>query len=397
MPLVDVRADLDSLRARLDAMVAATDGTRPVVPVPRAPGESDGEPLSLIGGNQEELARHDVSAARARTMSGTAATIAWSLELPALARRRFRADPGGALSGVGKKLQTDAGLAARHPAAKVSALWRADLADDLAWRYKCESRAWGYAALRWLLVDPGGATGAQGASSAPGVGVDRRDVARLSEAVDRAAGVARRSGAGRARQALVGQLNAGADRLLLHGRYGTQVPRELLAVTAEATLLAGHLTYACWPLAALAQAYFVQALALAQGAGDRQLGAAVLCAMSQQAVFNGHLNEAGTLVSTALSGTRGAATAELSAHLRLLAARDHVRRNELISCVRALKEAAAEFDRAVPGRKPGWTRWFTEADPLIFALVLAAAYLAAGLPGPARDTQSVAQRLADRA
>ena len=49
-----------------------------------------------------------------------------------------------------------------------------------------------------------------------------------------------------------------------------------------------------------------------------------------------------------------------------------------------------------PGREPGWTRWFREADPLIFALVLAAAYLAAGLPGPARDTQLVAQRLADR-
>jgi hypothetical protein len=101
-------------------------------------------------------------------------------------------------------------------------------------------------------------------------------------------------------------------------------------------------------------------------------------------------------VSTAFSGIRGAATPELSAHLWLATARDHMHRNELTSCVRALKDAVTGFDCARPSGKPGWTRWFTEADPLLFALLLAAAYLAAGLPGPARDTQLVAQQLADR-
>jgi hypothetical protein len=389
--LTDVRADLNDLRVRLDTMIAMTGGTRLIVPAPRTSGASGGDPPLLIGVNQEEPAGRDAPGDRARTMPGTANAIAWGLELPALARRRFRAGSGCALPDVGKKSQAGDGPAARHPAVKASALWRADLADDRAWRYEYESHAWSYAALRWLVVDPGGAVGSPSQSPASGGNVGMSDVARLRAAAGQATEAARQSGAGQARQALVRHLSTDADRLL-HGQCGAQVNRELLAVTAEATLLAGCLTYACWPLSALAQAYFVQALALAQACGDRQLGAAILCAMSQQAVFNGHLDEGRSLVSTALSGIRGAATPEFSAHLRLLTARDHLQRNELTSCVRALKEAVTEFDRG----KPGWTRWFTEADPLLFALVLAAAYLAAGLPDPARDSQLAARQLADR-
>ena len=400
--LAGVRADLNILRARLDTMVAMAGGTRLVIPAPRAPGASEGESL-LAGASQEELTRYHAAGA------GTAAAIAQGLELPVLARRRFRSDSGSVLSGaspspVRRKSQVGDGLAAHHPAAKVSALWRADLADELAWRYEYESGAWGYAALRWSLVGSGGGVGTPGQQRASGVSVGARDIARLRAAVGRAAEAAKQSGpgqpdtgpsgTGQARQVLVRQLNAQAGRIL-HGRCGAQVNRELLAAVAEATLLAGCLTYACWPSAALAQAYLVQSLALAQACGDRQLGAAALCAMSQQASFNGHLDEAGNLVSTALRGTGGDAAPALCAHLRLLAARDHICRDELTSCVRALKDAVTEFDRAVPGGEPGWTQWFTEADPHLFALVLAAAYLAAELPGQAHDTQSVARQLAD--
>jgi hypothetical protein len=393
--LTDVRADLDSLRARLDTMVATTYGTRLVIPVPRAPADNEGEQSALIGRNHGKLTGRGASGARARTTPGTAKTIAWGLELPVLARRRFRADSGCVLADAGKNFQAGGGLAARRPAAKVSALWRADLADDLAWRYAYESHASGYAALRWLLLDPGGTVGAPGQLPASGFDVGMGDVARLRADCGQAAEVASQSGVRQARQALVRHLSTDADPLL-HGRYSAQVNRELLAVTAEATLLAGCLTYACWPLAALAQAYFIQALALAQACRDSQLGAAILCAMSQQAVCNGHLDKARNLLSTALSGTCGVATPELSAHLWLLQARDLVQRNELTSCVRALKHAVTESECAGPGREPGWTRWFTEADPLLFALVLAAAYQAAGLPDRARDTQLIVQQLADR-
>ena len=410
--LAAVRADLDGLRARLDTMVAGQflqgGGTRLVVPAPRAPGASEGEPLLLTDGSQGELTGPDASGAC------TAAAIAQGLELPVLARRRFRADSGSVLTGVGRRSQTGGGPASRHPAAKVSALWRADLADDLAWRYEYEGSAWGYAAMRWLLIGPSSAPSTTDQRSASGVSIGARDVTRLRAAVGQAAEAARQSdaglsdtglsdtgladampadtgqsGIGQARQALVRRLGAQADRIL-HGRCGQHVNRDLLAATAEATLLVGRLTYARWPSSALAQAYLIQALTLAQACADRQLGAAALCAMSQQASFNDQWDEARDLVSTALRGVGDVATPGLSAHLRLLAARDHIYRNELTSCVRALKDAVTEFDRAVPVRKPGWTLWFTEADPLLFALVLAAAYQAAGLPGPAHDTQSVA-------
>lgn len=427
--LAAVRADLDGLRARLDTMVEGLfldgGGTRLVIPAPRAPGASEGEPLLLTDGSQRELTGQDASGAC------TAAAIAQGLELPVLARRRFRADSGSVLAGVGRRSQTGDVTASRHPAAKVSALWRADLADDLAWRYEYEGSAWGYAAMRWLLVGPGGAASTTDQRSASGSSVGGRDVTRLRAAVSQAAEAARQSGTvltgtvladtgladtvpadtvlagtglagtgqsgiGQARQALVRRLGAQADRIL-HGRCGQQVNRDLLAATAEATLFVGRLTYACWPSSALAQAYLIQALALAQACADRQLGAAALCAMSQQASFNDQLDEARDLVSTALRGADGVATPGLAAHLRLLAARDHIDRNELTSCVRALKDAVSEFDRAVPVRKPGWTLWFTEADPLLFAHILASAYRAAGLPGPAHDAQSVALQLADRA
>lgn len=397
--LADVRADLDDLRARLDSVVATAGGTRAPVPAPRAPGPSEGEPLVLTGGGTG-----------ARSVTDTARAIALGLELPVLARRRFLASSGSALEGVGRKSHAGDSQPGRHPATKVSALWRADLADDLAWRYSCDSHAWGYASLRWLLVDSGGtptlAPDAAVESSASGRKVGARDVARLRAVVSQASEAARRPGARRpdprdsgtaqARHVLVRQLSADADRIL-HGRRGAQVNRELLAAAAEATLLAGCLTYSCWPSAALAQAYFVQALALAQACDDRQLGAAVLCAMSRQATFTGHVDEARNLASTALRGTRGVVPPGLSVHIRLLTARDHICRNELTPCVRALKDAATESDHSEAGGKPGWTEWFTEADPLLFALVLAAAYEAAGLPGAADDTHLIARQLAERA
>lgn len=303
--LAGVQAELDSLRARLDTMVAMTGGTRVVVPVPRAPAASDG------GGRGKLAARH-ASGTRPRAVPGTAKAIAWALELPVQARRRFRADSESVLAHAGKKYQVDDGLDARHPAAKVSALWRADLADDLAWRYEYEGRAWGYAALRWLLVDPGGGAGGVAEQPASETDVGMSDVAWLrattGEVADLAA-AASRSRIRQARQTLLGRLGTDADRLL-RGRCDGQVNRELLAATAEATLLAGSLTYACWPQSALAQAYFIQALALAQACGDRRQGVAILCAMSKQAAFCGQPDEERNLLKTGLKGGTGNAAPE---------------------------------------------------------------------------------------
>lgn len=306
--LAGVRAELDSLRARLDTMVAMSGGTRVVIPVPRAPATSDGGGRSKLGG------RH-APASRPRAVPATARAIAWALELPVQARRRFRADSESVLAHVGKKVPVADGLAARHPAAKVSALWQADLADDLAWRYEYESRGWGYAALRWLLVDAGSGAGVPEERPAADGDVGVADAAWLRAITGEMADVAEaasRSRIRQARQTLVGRLSTDVERLLRgpcesqrDGQSDAQVNRELLAATAEATLLAGSLTYACWPRAALAQAYFIQALALAQACGDRQQGVAILCAMSKQAAYCGQLDEERNLLKTALKGSVG--------------------------------------------------------------------------------------------
>lgn len=231
-------------------------------------------------------------------MPGTAETIARGLELPVFARRRFRAGRGCVLAEAEKKCDPDDNQAAWRPAAKVAALWRADLADDHAWQYEFEPHAWGYAALRWLLVDPGG-TG--GRLSGAGAEVGLADVARLRAITGAAACL---PDTGRARRVLVGKLSAQAEPLL-HGRCGAQVHQALLAAVAEGTLLAGRMTLELWPRSALAQAYLVQGLALAQAGGDRPLGAAILCAMSEQAASVGHQDEARHLVRTAHGGWPG--------------------------------------------------------------------------------------------
>ncbi len=75
------------------------------------------------------------------------------------------------------------------------------------------------------------------------------------------------------------------------------------------------------PASALAQGYFVQALALAQAGDDRMLGASILDAMSHQATFMSRYTEAATLSRAALNGTRGIATPTLTAHFHTMEAR----------------------------------------------------------------------------
>ncbi|WP_228396066.1 hypothetical protein [Streptomyces sp. RB17] len=87
---------------------------------------------------------------------------------------------------------------------------------------------------------------------------------------------------------------------LLRGSYSDAVGRALYSTVAEATLLAGWMSYdACHR--GLAQRYFLQALRLAQDANDRRLAGSILSAMSHQATFLGRYTEAATLARAALA------------------------------------------------------------------------------------------------
>ena len=72
--------------------------------------------------------------------------------------------------------------------------------------------------------------------------------------------------------------------LLTEGRFSASVGRSLLRATAELARLVGWMTHDVGRHA-LAQRYLIQALQLAEAAGDRALMSETLAAMSQQATY----------------------------------------------------------------------------------------------------------------
>ena len=109
-----------------------------------------------------------------------------------------------------------------------------------------------------------------GTERGPGQRVTGGDIAALRSVGELFRTLDHAYGGGHARQALVRYLEHEAEPML-RGTYGEQTGRRLFAAAADLTRLAGWTSY---DIAAhgLAQRYFVQALRLAQAAGDRAYG-----------------------------------------------------------------------------------------------------------------------------
>jgi hypothetical protein len=170
-----------------------------------------------------------------------------------------------------------------------------------------------------------------------------------------------RFGGGHARQSLIHYLSTDGERLL-RGRYPEAVGSAVFSAVAEATLLAAWMSYDSTPRTPHAQRYFIQALGLAAAAGDRLLGASILDAMSHQATYAGRFTEAASLARAARTGTSGISTATLTAHFHTMEARALARLGDARACDRALAEAVSEFERRNPDDDPGWFRFFDEAE-----------------------------------
>ncbi|MFJ2562200.1 regulator [Streptomyces sp. NPDC087568] len=167
-------------------------------------------------------------------------------------------------------------------------------------------------------------------------------------------------GGGHARQALVRYLEHECEPML-RGTYGEQTGRRLFGAAADLTRLAGWTSY---DIAAhgLAQRYFVQALRLAQAAGDRAYGAYVLVTMSRQAVYLGHGREAVQLARVAQQGLGGSAPPAVQALLHAAEARGHGVLGEVRACTASLVRAERCLEAARPGDEvPSWGR-FDEAQ-----------------------------------
>ncbi|WP_406461917.1 regulator [Streptomyces sp. NBC_00111] len=199
------------------------------------------------------------------------------------------------------------------------------------------------------------ADGAAGQRVGSGDVAALRSVGELFRTLDHA------YGGGHARQALVRYLEHEAEPML-RGRYGEAMGRRLFSAAADLTRLAGWTSY---DIAAhgLAQRYFVQALRLAQAAGDRAYGAYVLITMSRQAVYLGHGREAVQLARVAQQGVGSAAPPVVMALLHSVEARGHGVLGETRACVAALVRAERALAASRPGDDgPHWARHFDEAQ-----------------------------------
>ncbi|WP_055602842.1 hypothetical protein [Streptomyces aureus] len=201
----------------------------------------------------------------------------------------------------------------------------------------------------------------RGMDRGPGQRVSSGDIAALRSVGELFRTLDHAYGGGHARQALVRYLEHEAEPML-RGTYGESVGRRLFAAAADLTRLAGWTSY---DIAAhgLAQRYFVQALRLAQAAGDRAYGSYVLLTMSCQAVYLGHGREAVQLARVAQQGVGPAAPPVVQAMLHAVEARGHAVLGEARACSASLVRAERALEAARPGDEvPYWARTFDEAQ-----------------------------------
>ncbi|MEU9334575.1 regulator [Streptomyces sp. NPDC048290] len=187
------------------------------------------------------------------------------------------------------------------------------------------------------------------------------DIAALRSVADLFRALDNMYGGGHARQALVRYLEHECEPML-RGTYGEQTGRRLFSAAADLTRLAGWTSY---DIAAhgLAQRYFVQALRLAQAAGDRGYGSYVLVTMSRQAVYLGHGREAVQLARVAQQGVGGVAPPVVQALLHAAEARGHGVLGEVRACTASLVRAERALEAARAGDEvPQWARFFDEGQ-----------------------------------
>ncbi|MFD5329273.1 regulator [Streptomyces sp. NPDC127092] len=201
----------------------------------------------------------------------------------------------------------------------------------------------------------------RGTDRGPGQRVSSGDIAALRSVGELFRTLDHAYGGGHARQALVRYLEHEAEPML-RGTYGESVGRRLFGAAADLTRLAGWTSY---DIAAhgLAQRYFVQALRLAQAAGDRAYGSYVLITMSHQAVYLGHGREAVQLARVAQQGVGSAAPPVVQALLHSVEARGHGVLGDSRACGASLARAERALEAARPGDEvPYWARSFDEAQ-----------------------------------
>jgi hypothetical protein len=236
-------------------------------------------------------------------------------------------------------------------------LWIADL-DELRQLIDspADGHAWSEVSLSWLVRPDEEAI----ARIAAGGRVGISDISMVQTTASLFSELDNRFGGGHGRRALIQNLNSDAKRML-SGSYSDETARRLYAAVSEATLLAAWMSYDAG-MHGIAQRYFIQALRLAQAAQDELLAGSILDAMSHQATFLGRHREAANLARAAQTGTRGKATATLTAHFYAMEARALAIGGDASGAEKALGAAVRVFERRKPGHDPEWISYFDDAE-----------------------------------
>ncbi|MFF4651709.1 transcriptional regulator [Streptomyces sp. NPDC001380] len=235
-------------------------------------------------------------------------------------------------------------------------LWRSDVGRrDFLTGAPVASAALVEPSRDWLITPPDHAVARAG-----GPRVGDSDVAAVRAATGMLVDLDHRFGSGHVRPLVVHYLNSVVSGLL-GGSYREETGRRLFSAVARLTELAGYMAVDTGQ-PGLAQRYYIQALRLAQAAGDRAYGGYVLASsMSHLAAGLGNPREIAQLARAAQEGARGAATATVTALFHAAEARGHALLGDERACRLLAARAVDAMERRRPEEDPDWIAHFDEA------------------------------------
>jgi hypothetical protein len=197
------------------------------------------------------------------------------------------------------------------------------------------------------------------------------DVEIITENLDHLRRLDHRYGAGRVREQVVALLNREANTIL-HGSYSEKTGKALFSAVAHVSWLAGWTAHDT-NRHALTQRYYIQALNLAMGAGDRQFAAYMLCQMSRLTLNIGrgvltehdrlrHTRQAIALARASHTVTDGKIAPMLSAMLHATEAKGLALLGDASTARTAMRHAEHCHDRADGDDVPAFLSTYREAS-----------------------------------
>ncbi|MDN3263620.1 transcriptional regulator [Streptomyces sp. CSDS2] len=254
------------------------------------------------------------------------------------------------------------------------ALWRSDTRyGNLATSARLATSVLVQASRDWLIAEPDLDVAIEGV---PLVGPG--DIAAVRATTAAFTDLDHRFGSGSIRLVAVRYLDSVVSELLA-GPYRETTARSLFEAVARLTELTASMTVDTGQFG-LAQRYYIQALRLAQAAGDRLLGGYVLASgMGHVALQLGNASETVQLARVAREGTRQRITQVSRVVLYLTEARGHALLGEAAACERAVGQArdALEGDDFDRQERPDWA---SHIDHAYMAQELAHCYHDLGRP-----------------